>query len=41
MVTDTKELNSLLHVSIENIDDEELLRAAKLFWIVNTNLVQK
>lgn len=29
MVTDTKELKSLLHESIENIDDEELLRAAK------------
>jgi len=29
MATDTKELKSLLHESIENIDDEELLRVAK------------
>lgn len=29
MTTDTKELKSLLHESIENIDDEELLRVAK------------
>ena len=29
MSADTKELKSLLHESIENIDDEELLRAAK------------
>lgn len=29
MTTETKELKSLLHESIENIDDEELLRAAK------------
>lgn len=29
MSTDTKELKSLLHESIENIDDEELLRFAK------------
>lgn len=29
MATDTKDLKSLLHESIENIDDEELLRAAK------------
>ncbi|MEX2409994.1 MAG: hypothetical protein WD607_01255 [Candidatus Paceibacterota bacterium] len=29
MSTETKELKSLLHESIENIDDEELLRVAK------------
>ncbi len=29
MAADTKELKSLLHESIENIDDEELLRVAK------------
>ena len=29
MVTDTKDLKNLLHESIENIDDEELLRVAK------------
>jgi len=29
MATDTKELKNLLHESIENIDDEELLRVAK------------
>ncbi len=29
MATDTKKLKSLLHESIENIDDEELLRVAK------------
>lgn len=29
MATETKELKSLLHESIENIDDEELLRVAK------------
>lgn len=29
MATDTKELKNLLHESIENIDDEELLRIAK------------
>lgn len=29
MATDTKELKSLLHESIENIDDEELLYLAK------------
>lgn len=29
MTTDTKELKSLLHESIENIDDEELLLVAK------------
>lgn len=29
MAANTKELKSLLHESIENIDDEELLRAAK------------
>lgn len=29
MIPDTKELKSLLHESIENIDDKELLRAAK------------
>ncbi len=29
MATDTKELKALLHESIENIDDEELLLVAK------------
>jgi hypothetical protein len=29
MSSDTKELKSLLHESIENIDDEELLRTVK------------
>lgn len=29
MLTDTKDLKKLLHESIENIDDEELLRVAK------------
>lgn len=29
MATDTKELKSFLHESIENIDDEELLQIAK------------
>ena len=29
MATDTEELKSLLHESIDNIDDEELLRVAK------------
>ncbi|TVQ16267.1 MAG: hypothetical protein EA364_00440 [Balneolaceae bacterium] len=29
MATDSKELKSLLHQSIENIDDEKLLRLAK------------
>lgn len=29
MVTATKDLKNLLHESIENIDDEELLRVAK------------
>lgn len=29
MATDTKELKSLLHESIENINDEELLHVAK------------
>lgn len=29
MATDTNELKNLLHESIENIDDEELLRVAK------------
>jgi len=29
MAADTKELKTLLHESIENIDDEELLRIAK------------
>jgi len=29
MATETKELKSLLHESIENIDDEGLLRVAK------------
>jgi hypothetical protein len=29
MATDTKELKSLLHESIENIDDEEILHLAK------------
>ena len=29
MVTDTKDLKSLLHESIENIDDEDLLHVAK------------
>jgi predicted transcriptional regulator len=29
MASDTKELKNLLHESIENIDDEELLRLAK------------
>jgi len=29
MISDTKDLKKLLHESIENIDDEELLRVAK------------
>jgi hypothetical protein len=29
MVTNTKDIKSILHESIENIDDEELLRVAK------------
>jgi len=38
MSTKTKELKSLLHESIENIDDEGFLQTVKIFWIENMNL---